>query len=88
MTLFPYSLIPVLRLFGWRGRVNYRDYLHSAAWAKKRSRVHMRSGYRCEWCGGRGRLQVHHLTYERLGHERLSDLVDLCPRCHRGAHNR
>ncbi|WP_418417549.1 HNH endonuclease [Blautia sp.] len=28
-------------------------------------------------------LQMHHITYERLGHENaLTDLVSLCPACH------
>lgn len=30
-------------------------------------------------------LQMHHLTYERLGHERDEDLVLLCKECHRAA---
>ena len=29
---------------------------------------------------------IHHLTYERLGKERLEDLQALCPECHRGKH--
>jgi hypothetical protein len=36
---------------------------------------------RCRDCGRRG-TEAHHLTYERVGRERLSDLVLLCKRCH------
>jgi 5-methylcytosine-specific restriction endonuclease McrA len=28
-------------------------------------------------------LQVHHRTYERLGHEQAGDLTALCANCHR-----
>src|SRR5215475_10158177 len=28
------------------------------------------------------RLEVHHLTYERLGNEHPDDLIVLCPQCH------
>ena len=32
------------------------------------------------------RLEVHHLTYERLGHEHPEDLIVLCPACHAAEH--
>lgn len=31
-------------------------------------------------------IEVHHKTYERLGNERLDDLVVLCPACHGDQH--
>jgi len=34
------------------------------------------------------RLEVHHLTYERLGRERPDDLLVLCERCHSLEHGR
>ncbi len=45
-----------------------------------------RVGPRCQACGGAERLEVHHLTYERLGYERLTDLMVLCHACHAEAH--
>jgi|SRR5215472_14775278 len=33
------------------------------------------------------RLEVHHLTYKRLGHEHPDDLIVLCPGCHAKAHD-
>src|SRR5207253_1892600 len=39
-------------------------------------------GARCAVCKTTRRLQVHHLTYERLGHERMSDFKILCKRHH------
>lgn len=32
------------------------------------------------------RLEVHHLTYERIGHEHPDDLIVLCPACHADVH--
>jgi hypothetical protein len=32
------------------------------------------------------RLEVHHLSYERLGHEAPDDLLVLCGHCHAAAH--
>lgn len=32
------------------------------------------------------RLEVHHLTYDRIGNEHPDDLIVLCPQCHRKAH--
>ena len=32
------------------------------------------------------RLEVHHLTYARLGNEADDDLIVLCPECHATAH--
>jgi hypothetical protein len=32
------------------------------------------------------RLEVHHLTYDRIGHEHPDDLIVLCPQCHADTH--
>lgn len=43
---------------------------------------------RCEMCGTNQRqLHVHHKTYERFGNEHPLDLVVLCDRCHKKAHD-
>ena len=39
--------------------------------------------YRCVMCGTGKNLEVHHITYARLGYEDLYDLVTLCKKCHR-----
>lgn len=63
---------------------------NSAAWRRTKAAVRARSGGRCEAFGCRVRknLSVHHRTYKRLGHERMSDLEHLCPYHHRKADNR
>lgn len=37
----------------------------------------------CEKCMRDNRLHIHHVSYKRLGHERLSDLQVICAGCHR-----
>lgn len=44
------------------------------------------AGHRCQDCGRPSpSLEVHHLNYERFGHERMSDLRVLCTPCHDAA---
>jgi hypothetical protein len=67
-------------------RVNYRDYIKSPAWKKKANAAKKRAGYRCQVCN-RGknegaRLDAHHRTYSRLGHEKPEDITVLCHECH------
>jgi len=38
--------------------------------------------YRCGADGKRVILQIHHLTYARLGHENLTDVRPVCKLCH------
>lgn len=70
-----------LRLMGFS---TLRDYYSSPFWARSRKRL--RKGA-CQQCSYRRKLQVHHLTYERLGVEKLEDVVTLCDRCHKAAHD-
>jgi len=71
----------------------YRDYLRTPWWRYIRQQALDVAGRRCEAvnengrrCGSWDRLQVHHLTYERLGEERPEDLVVLCARHHLEMH--
>ena len=64
----------------------YTDYLDSKAWKEKRTKVRWRARGWCERCKVGPRADVHHLTYERVGHERLSDLVGVCRECHEYLH--
>jgi 5-methylcytosine-specific restriction endonuclease McrA len=63
------------------------QYLASPQWAAKKAEVYASRPSCCECCGtfGCGPLEVHHLTYERLGHELMSDLQILCADCHPAA---
>jgi len=68
----------------WRRR--YYAYLGGTIWRHRRKLALVRVGSRCEDCGGTKKLEVHHLTYERLGHELPEDLQVLCKPCHRLKH--
>lgn len=61
----------------------YQDYLQSFEWQIKRQQVIDIWGGRCALCNSGGSLEVHHRTYERLGNERLTDLLPLCDDCHK-----
>ena len=77
-----------LRKYNWK-RWYQTIYLRSYHWKFLRWRkrkwmsIITRGNVRCEKCGSKIRLQFHHVTYERLGYERLSDLQIICQRCHR-----
>jgi len=66
--------------------VKYEDYIVSKEWEAKRKERIKRDHYQCAMCGTAKNLQVHHITYERLGHEELDDLITLCKDCHAKVH--
>lgn len=61
----------------------YELYLNSFDWYIKKLQVFERAGGRCEMCGKIGFTEVHHKTYKNLGNEPISDLIALCPDCHK-----
>lgn len=61
----------------WRWPL-YQQYLQSKEWAQKKKPVLVRDNYCCQLCGEVENLNVHHLTYNRVGDEALFDLVTLC----------
>ena len=75
-----------------------RFYLRSEHWRKLRADI-IADRDRCEKCGSRGDipyypnytttariLDVHHLTYIRMWHEKPEDLRVLCRKCHNKEH--
>lgn len=73
-----------LRQLGYR---SYGHYLQSSHWratkARYRAAEHLPQACMCEAVDN---LQLHHMTYERLGEELLTDLVPLCVTCHNMVH--
>lgn len=58
-------------------------YMRTAKWKKIRKAKLDQTRGQCEKCGSwMGRKDVHHKTYDRLGNERLEDLIVLCTQCH------
>jgi predicted HNH restriction endonuclease len=68
----------------------YQAYLRSPEWQKIRGQILFdATGNRvkCQRCKVRLAREVHHLTYERIFRERLSDLQPVCSICHQRIHN-
>lgn len=64
-----------------------RYYLNSRHWQRRAQRARRMAGYMCQRCKREGvPLDVHHRNYEHLFHERASDLVVLCRKCHERMH--
>ncbi len=82
------ALTPVAERRRSTRRQRYEDYLRSPHWIKFRRRLLQQRGAKCEWCGARKRLEVHHLHYRTLGQETSVDVAVLCYKCHHGVHFR
>lgn len=67
--------------------INYYQYIQTQAWEEMRQKVFRRDGFKCVICNEAKDLNVHHITYENLGAEKVSDLVTLCRNCHEDIHN-
>lgn len=74
----------------------YHRYIYSRAWRIRRQQEIRRADHCCEFCGYQVgsmedmrdcHLQVHHLSYERLGDEAQEDLIVLCNYCHDDVHD-
>lgn len=70
----------------------YQLYLQSEAWNQKKHQRMAIDNYTCQACGCRGTsrnpLEIHHLTYTRIGSEDLyTDLVTVCRSCHTTIHS-
>lgn len=69
--------------------MNYQNYIESHEWQKKRMAFlrsrHPKCCYVCSTPYALG-FHLHHLTYENLGREPLSDLVMVCPPYHELIH--
>ena len=70
--------------------IDYEEYIHHHPhWQKVRATRFDFDGGRCVICHKdlQGTVyQTHHLHYLRLGHERLRDVITLCPACHNEFH--
>ena len=65
---------------------NYDEYMKSTKWRNIANAMKKHANYICAHCKERSTtFDVHHITYERFGHERMSDLEVLCTPCHKAA---
>lgn len=71
----------------------YKNYIRSSEWKSKEQERKQIDNFKCVCCGRdeshtRYGLQVHHITYQRLGNENIwNDLVTVCGSCHKKIHN-
>ena len=70
-------------------RREYQKYLQSSHWKDIRRRYRESKLFdgQCYACSSTERLQLHHKSYNRLGRERLTDLIYLCDECHSIIHH-
>lgn len=66
----------------------YEKYLRSDLWKMISITIKKDRNSKCEYCGSRRSLQIHHVTYEHVGEELLylEDILLLCGRCHMKEH--
>jgi len=64
----------------------YKKYIQSEIWRSFRNRIFKKRGFKCELCDSKKNLQLHHITYERIGKEDENDVIILCQECHKKAH--
>lgn len=64
--------------------LDYQEYLNSPEWQEVRLVALKRSGNKCQICGSKHNLDVHHNSYTNLGneHKHLEDLIVLCAEHH------
>lgn len=67
------------------GFASYRDYLRSPRWFDIR-RAYRESDLPQQCMCGADEVELHHLTYDRVGEEELTDLRPLCSNCHQMIH--
>ncbi len=65
---------------------DYKKYLKSEKWFLKREALFVDRGKKCERCGSKENIQVHHIHYRNIYFENLEDLMVVCKSCHRKIH--
>lgn len=66
---------------------SYDEYLNHMHWNAIRTIKLEEAGFKCQLCGNKDRLNVHHNNYDNLFMEEKSDLIVLCESCHKKFHD-
>lgn len=76
------SVFKTINHYG-NSRENYEEYLTSKQWKQIRAMMFNKI-HKCQLCGSKENLEIHHNSYEHVGEEKnhLEDLVVLCHDCH------
>lgn len=72
----PYARVKALKA------MPYKKYLASREWEIRRTIAFRKARKRCQVCNAKEGINIHHRTYENLGHELDHDLFALCRPCH------
>lgn len=69
---------------------NYKDYIVSKHWVKRKNLFYKKFGRFCVVCKSVRHITLHHLKYnsKEFGHESDEDLVALCWTCHENFHKK
>ena len=81
------AIVYFLDSYSERKQQQYKQYLKTEAWQLQRYKALERDNYKCVICSTDKRVEVHHITYKRVGQENLSDLVCLCRKHHQLQHD-
>jgi hypothetical protein len=73
---------PLRSLVDGLALTEYKRYLRSNAWAMRKNAYYKRLNRQCAACGSWKRIQLHHVSYDQLGHEPVQDLGPLCHKDH------
>lgn len=65
----------------------YKEYLNSKEWLELRLDI-LTNRVKCERCGSKNKLQVHHKHYKNIFKEEPGDLELLCGKCHSYEHKK
>ncbi len=64
-------------------------YMYSIRWSNIKSIRLKLDNNQCQLCGTEHNLEIHHITYTRLGNELVTkDVVTLCRFCHQSIHDK
>lgn len=65
----------------------YNEYLKTNHWIKFKTQYAKTHPKVCNMCYGTKYIELHHITYERIGNESDTDVVWLCRKCHKLIHS-
>lgn len=64
----------------------HRIYIQGDRWKERKAAYYKKHGKKCAACLETNNVDLHHMTYKRLGNEWDEDLVPLCRNCHNAFH--
>lgn len=66
--------------------MEYEEYLKTDHWIHFRNETYKFFRNKCQVCGSKENINIHHKTYENRGRETFNDVICLCHECHEKFH--